>query len=187
MNQIDKDKFIFMYVNTYGELKDSQENGIRFLLDQLMKDDMIKDIRQAAYMLATVKHECAGTWQPIAEYGKGQGKKYGSPDHSTGKVYYGRGYVQLTWADNYIAMGNSLGIDLLHDPDQAMIPDVAYAIMSKGMRKGMFTGAGLQKYISEDKCDYMMARKIINGLDCAQKIADYAVTIETMLKSCEVE
>lgn len=31
--------------------------------------DEITDIRQAAYMLATVKHETADTWAPITEYG----------------------------------------------------------------------------------------------------------------------
>jgi len=34
--------------------------------------------------------------QPIEEYGKGKGMKYGSPDPETGQTYYGRGFVQTT-------------------------------------------------------------------------------------------
>jgi hypothetical protein len=34
--------------------------------------------------------------QPIEEYGKGRGMPYGKPDPTTGQVYYGRGFVQLT-------------------------------------------------------------------------------------------
>jgi hypothetical protein len=60
-----------------------------------------------AYVLATVYHETASTMEPIEEYGKGAGHSYGEPDPETGQVYDGRGYVQLTWKDNYQkAQGN---------------------------------------------------------------------------------
>ena len=181
---IDKDKFLFLYQNEYGTLNDNQRGGLLDLLGFIEADSDITDIRWNAYELATVKHECAGTWQPIAEYGKGKGRTYGEPDKKTGLVYYGRGYVQLTWADNYKTMGTFTGADLYQNPDLAMQPDIAYRIMSVGMRKGLFTGVGLSKYINVDKCDYVNARRIINGTDCAEKIAGYATTIEGMLQQC---
>lgn len=69
------------------------------LIDKLYLD--VPSISQISYVLATVRHETAGTYLPIAEYGKGEGKPYGNPDPLTGKIYYGRGYVQLTWKENY--------------------------------------------------------------------------------------
>jgi hypothetical protein len=173
---MNKDLFLFLYENEYGgPLKQPQRAGLLQLLGELETDNAIRDLRHVAYMLATVKHECAGQWQPIAEYGKGKGKKYGPR-------WYGRGYVQLTWQDNYRAMSAVTGVDLVADPDLAMVPKYAYRIMSFGMRNGSFTGVGLNRFINDKKCDYRGARKIINGTDCADRIAGYAGTIERMLR-----
>jgi predicted chitinase len=45
-------------------------------------------------------------------------------------TYYGRGYVQLTWQENYASLGQSLGLgdDLLVNPDNALIPQTAYSM-----------------------------------------------------------
>jgi hypothetical protein len=180
---INIEKFIFVYQNKIGVLNDHQRQGLTDLLIMIIGDPNIKDVRWAAYMLATVRHECAGTWLPIAEYGKGRGHKYGEPDPVSGCTYYGRGYVQLTWAANYQAMGEALGIDLYRNPDLALQPDIAYKIMSRGMRKGSFTGVGFPLYIKDDRCSYRMCRKIINGLDCADKIAGYAEEFEGILNA----
>lgn len=183
--KIDKDKFLWLYQEQeFKPLEGAKEKGLCDLLGFIEKDDKITDLRWVAYMLATTFHECAGTWQPISEYGKGKGLKYGSPDPVTGKTYYGRGYVQLTWKDNYLTMGKILDVDLVNNPDLAMKPEIAYGIMTWGMRKGMFTGVGLPKYINGEKCDYVAARKIINGTDKAELIAGYAVKFEKILKEC---
>ena len=44
--------------------------GLDSLLNAIIADTEITNIAWAAYMLATVKHECANTWRPIEEYGK---------------------------------------------------------------------------------------------------------------------
>ncbi|HYJ78204.1 MAG TPA: glycoside hydrolase family 19 protein, partial [Longimicrobiaceae bacterium] len=128
-------------------------------------------------------------WRPIEEYGKGKGRKYGVPvtvtdpaGQSFTNVYYGRGYVQLTWKDNYAAMGQALGNRLVYEPGLALDADVAYRIMSLGMRKGSFTGKKLADYIGGDKADYVNARRIINGVDQAQRIAGYAKQLEAILR-----
>ena len=51
------------------------------------------------------------------------------------------------------------------------------------MRKGLFTGKKLSDYISRSGCDYKQARRIINGVDRASLIADYAVTLEDVLRA----
>lgn len=185
MQSVDHDKFIFIFQQAdFGTFQPAHMSGLGALLGFLEADAEITDPRQAAYMLATAMHETALTFLPIAEYGKGSGKKYGLPA-ANGQVFYGRGYVQLTWAENYQAMGQALGIDLYGNPDLAMNPDTAYAIISRGMRKGSFTGVSLSRFITGDQCDFLNARKIINGLDCADKIAGYAAKILDALNQAQ--
>ena len=179
--KIDHNKFI----GACGNFNDHQRQGVDFLLTSFENDqDMSADVRWIAYALATIGRECAGTWQPIAEYGKGAGRPYGKPDATTGQTYYGRGYVQLTWKDNYAEMAPITGVDLVSNPDLALQPDTAYKIMSHGMVHGSFTGVGLHRFISGDECDYFNARRIINGTDHAQEISDAAKWFEGTLRGC---
>ena len=147
-----------------------------------------------AYILATIYHETAGTFLPIEEYGKGKTKKYGrvydigteqygycnGQDNRTYKIsdypnlYYGRGYVQLTWFDNYKKFGDLLNIDLLGYPKKACEPDIAAKITILGMTKGLFTGYSLSRAFKNHglvDADWLNARKIINGTDKDAKIA----------------
>jgi hypothetical protein len=119
--------------------------------------------------------------QPIAEYGKGAGHDYGEADPTTGQTYYGRGYVQLTWKDNYQKQDDKLHLNgrLVEDADLAMDPGVALCVLFGGMHDGDFTGVGLPKYITcedpaSDTTDFYNARKIVNALDCADAIQGYA-------------
>jgi hypothetical protein len=162
-----------------GSLNQGQVDGLNYLLDYAEGDGT--DDRHLAYILATTFHETAQTMQPIAEYGKGKGKPYGIPDPTTGQTYYGRGFVQLTWKDNYQKQDNKLGLNgqLVKDADLAMDPSIALQILFGGMYDGDFTGVGLPKYItctdpSSDTTDFYNARKIVNGLDCASMIQGYA-------------
>jgi hypothetical protein len=134
------------------------------------------DDRCLAYILATTYHETAATMQPIAEYGKGKGMKYGTPDPQTGQTYYGRGYVQLTWKENYQRQDDKLGLrgQLVTDADLALDPRYAKEIIIKGMYDGDFTGVGLGKFFTSDVTDWYEARTIVNGHDRATDIADYA-------------
>lgn len=149
----------------------------------------ITDIRQIAYVLATAWHETAGTMEPIEEYGKGKGKKYGTFTDIDGTkyenlpfLYYGRGFVQLTWLTNYIKARKILGIDFVNKPQLALDPNNAAKIIVIGMRDGWFTGKRLSSYITNTSCNYLNARRIINGTDKAQLIADYATLFERSLK-----
>lgn len=154
-----------------GKLTQLQVNGIEFII-KAANDGGIVDKRHVAYMLATAYHETARTMRPVEEIGKGKGLAYGVA--IDGRVYYGRGYVQLTWLANYKTMAKLLGVDLVKNPSLACDPDIAAQIMVKGMIRGLFTGKKLSDYISSLKCDYVNARRIINGTDKAELIAGYA-------------
>lgn len=132
-----------------------------------------------AYLLATAYHETAATMQPIAEYGKGKGRPYGKPGKH-GQAQYGRGYVQLTWDDNYEKADAELGLNgaLLKDFDLALKSDIAAQIAVRGMKEGWFTGKQFRNYLPGD---YVNARRIINGTDKAQTIAGYAAKFEEAL------
>lgn len=172
----------FRVIRPMGLLKQPQVDNINQLLGFMEKDTLVTDLRHFAYMLATIKHETANIYAPIEEYGKGRGRVYGTKDKGTGKTYYGRGYVQLTWKLNYSTMGRLLNEDLLNSPNKALDPDIAYRIMSEGMRKGMFTQHSLSQHINSETCDYKAARRIINGTDKAFIIATYASIFERALK-----
>lgn len=191
-------KFFNGYRDAFGRLRQGMVTGIELLGHHMEKDKQIKDLRWAAYMLATVKHECADKWQPITEYGAKAyfakyepgtriGKNLGNTETGDGWKYRGRGYVQITGRANYARLSKSLKIptdqNLVDNPENALVPDVAYRIMSFGMRNGSFTGKKLSDYISGDTCDYRNARRIINGTDQWKLIKGYAETFESVLKA----
>ena len=165
-----------------GSLTQAQVDGMNGILDRAEQEGT--DDRHLAYILATTFHETAQTMAPIAEYGQGKGKPYGVPAGPYNQIYYGRGFVQLTWVQNYQTMQQKLGSrwggrDIYKDADRAMDPDIATDVIFYGMYNGSFTGVGMPKYITcsdptSDTTDFYNARKIVNGLDCATQIQGYA-------------
>jgi len=129
---------------------------------------------QHAYIIATVHHETARTFRPLEEYGKGKGRSYGKPDPRTGKAYYGRGFVQLTWKGNYEKYSQILGVDLVNNPSLACDPNVALFVLIHGFKWGTFTGARLENYVNSARTDFVGARRCINGTDRAHQIAQLA-------------
>lgn len=169
---IDRDRF-FACVRSDpfgGRMSQQQVDGCNAILDAWEARPDLKDRRWLAYMLATAKWETAHTMKPIEEYGKGHGQAYGVPVN--GHVYYGRGYVQLTWATNYAKMAALTGADLVNHPELALDPKIAALIMFDGMKDGLFTGVGLPRYFSDSADDPVNARRVINGADHADDIAD---------------
>ncbi|WP_262403739.1 chitinase [Actinomadura sp. CNU-125] len=76
--------------------------------------------QEAAAFLANVGHETGGLVH-IVEQNTGNyphycdaSQPYGCPAGQA--AYYGRGPIQLSWNFNYKAAGDTLGIDLLHNP-----------------------------------------------------------------------
>ena len=187
--KIDRGIFFAQIRSLFGRMSQSQVEGLNSLLDAV--GGCL--INEAAYMLATAYHETAHTMQPIEEYGKGRGRDYGKrlkmnrqPYSASLPIYYGRGYVQLTWYENYDKAGRLLKLDLLRQPELALQADVAAKIMREGMFEGWFTGKKLGEYIGLRTAEYVSARRIINGMDKAQLIAGYAVVFELALRKAKV-
>lgn len=186
-------KIFFDAVRTHlfdGSLKQSQVSGLTDLLDVWEASWVGSDPRWLAYALATAHHETDRTMLPIEEYGKGAGRSYGrrlkcngTPYTDTANLFYGRGYVQLTWYENYERASQELGADFISNPACVMVPAAAALIMFKGMAQGWFTGRKFSTYINERACDYLNARRIINGTDRAELVAGYAHKYQAALTS----
>jgi putative chitinase len=153
-----------------------------------------------AYGFATAYHETAHTMQPVKERGGDlyffrrydpQGLKpliaarLGNTQPGDGARYAGRGYVQLTGRANYGKAQSEIGEPLLEEPDLALRPDLAARIMRLGMVEGWFTGRSLRSFLPTQqgatRADFIAARRIINGTDCADEIADEAVEFQAAL------
>lgn len=177
-------------------LDQNEVQGSEFILSALNR----LPISWTAYALATAWHETAHTMMPISERGgpaywtrlydvKGQNParaiKYGNTNPGDGIKYRGRGYVQLTWANNYKKASNKVGIDLYKNPDEAMNPHIAAKIMRSGMVDGWFTGKKFSDYLPNGlatRQSFVNARRIINGTDKASLIAGYALDFQEALK-----
>jgi putative chitinase len=176
-----------------GRLSGEQVDGMSAILSEWERRLPTGDLRWLAYMLATGFHETACAMQPVHEHGgedylrrmydpKGDRPKVaarlGNTRPGDGALYAGRGYVQLTGRRNYEEMGRLLSVDLVGNPDLAMQPAIAAAIMFEGMLRaessvGDFTGRCLEQYFNATTDDPVNARRIINGLDRAEVIARY--------------
>lgn len=167
----------------FGKLAQGQVAGLELVLDAC--EDA--PLAHAAYMLATAWHETNRTMEPVREaYWLSEAWRR---THLRYYPWYGRGYVQLTWQENYAKADKELelGGTLLVTPDKAMEPEIAARIMREGMEAGWFTGVRLRDCLPSSgvatREQYMNARTIINGRDKADLIEDYAQVFEKALRN----
>ena len=167
-----------------GSLSQPQVDGINFLLEEMEG----LDIKEKAYLLATTFHETAQTMQPIEERGSSSyfkkyepetkiGKNLGNIFSGDGIRFKGRGYVQITGRYNYTRLGRKLHIDLENNPEAALDKHVAAKLLIVGCMEGLYTGLSLKQCLP----DYVKARKVVNGTDRANRIANYAEVFESAL------
>ena len=159
-------------------------------------------LAHCAYAFATAYKETAHTMQPVHEMGgpnyffrrydpQGRNpaiaKQIGNTQPGDGVKYAGRGYVQLTGRANYARAERETGFPLVADPNLAMRPDIAAVIMRRGMGEGWFTTRSLSTYLPAnvpgDLGSFTRARRIINGQDCADEIARYALAFQGNLQA----
>ena len=184
-----------------GRLTALQVSGMERLLVAFERYGT-RDRRHLAYILATSFHETGRRMQPVREgfatsdaaaraavaklLKQGRiSRNYALPN-AAGQSFYGRGDVQLTHEENYRRMGAILGIDLVGNPDLALDPATSGRILVEGVlravsAKGDFTAYSLEDFIAGARCDYVAARRTVNGTDQAAAIAGYATAFETAL------
>jgi len=129
---------------------------------------------QQAYVLATAEHETNATFEPVREAYWVKNAEAWRKTHLAYWPYYGRGYVQLTWEENYDNYGRILGIDLVSNPDLALDHYGATFVLVQGFKTGAFTHRKLAEFVNARRTDFVGARYCINGQDRADHIAGLA-------------
>lgn len=182
-----------MKIDYLVEHLSSGNHHLKEFLTFIDEDKHINDNRWIAYMIATAWIE-TGNFAPITEAGRHEyfdkyepgthlGIRLGNVQTGDGYKYRGRGYCMITGLGHYKTFSRLLDIDFVKHPDLALVPENAYAIMSLGMRKGIFTGVKLSNYFTPNSTDFVNARRIINGTDKAKEVADYAMKAWKLLES----
>lgn len=187
-----------------GSLSQEQVDGIEGILAAMSEvgDGRAKTL---AYALATAYHETgrrmvpvregfaktdAGAVKAVAKLAKRLGpgcspERYGKPSGPQGQCYYGRGHVQLTWHENYVASSADAGVDLERNPDKMLDPVISARILIKGLIDGRWNrqGKGLEHYLPENGPDNLKgARRTVNITDKWDVIARY---YQTFFKAIE--
>lgn len=171
-----------------------QVEGLDLLLDVWGQWHGDEPIELLAAALTQIHHETGGRMQPVMEtfsstavraaqileasYVAGKlpwvSKRYWLPD-GNGKIFIGRGGVQITHKTNYAKQRRLLkeihGVDvpLDEDPELAMHPVVSAEIAFNGMIHGLFRSnkAGapikLADFLKGDQMDYVGQRNVVNG------------------------
>lgn len=86
-------------------------------------------------------------------------KKNGNVSPGDGQKYVGRGFIQLTWRNNYREAGEALGLSLENQPEQAANLGVAVRVAA-----WWWKSRGLNKYSASDsKSNFEAVTKGING------------------------
>lgn len=198
--KIDRKKF-FDAIRPYldGSLTAGQVNGLEAMISEFERKQW-GDIRWLAYIMATSHHETAKTHEPIEEYGKGHGRDYGKkldygmgpgkrvPYSTPDKLFYGRGHTQNTWLMNYkklalAAKQQGFDWDFVNQPELLLQMHPSIWTIFYAMSTGLYTGRRLNQYFTVGINDPVKARYIINGQDCAEKIAGHHKAYLAALKA----
>jgi hypothetical protein len=211
--RFNKVTFFNDYKGRFGPLRQTEVNGLDSLLNQIEADQEFSMLRHVAYMLATVKGE-TGIFQPLKEKRANPQKQpalFKQQQKYFPSGFFGRGYVQLTFKENYRMAGQKLAgtvievqnkdgskrqltIDkdtFVNEPDLVMQPTASYQILARGMREGWFRKRKnavpfkLSDFIKEGSPpDYKGARNIINHPSSfADKFAGFADKFELILRA----
>ncbi len=167
-----------------GRLTEAQVRGMEAKLDAFaaLGDGRAKTL---GYGLATTFHETGARMCPVREGFASSdaqarrivaSRRYGKPVPPYGHVYYGRGDVQLTWADNYRDSSAEAGVDLLANPDAMLDPAISARILWLGLQDGRWSGQrlGIAHYLPDAGPDDLKgARRTVNVTDKWELIAGY--------------
>ena len=192
--RINNTEFLKQYKEVMrSTIDEGQVFALNKLIDAINRDTSVKDLRWAAYMLATIRYECGPSFRPVEEKGVPDSfKKYdfrpdlGNTQKGDGYRYRGRGYIQITGRSNYRRMTDLLRLsdddDLEKYPENALKPEIAYMILSSFLLGGAARGQKLSDYLSDSMTDYRGARKLITGsLNRADEVAEQARLFEIAL------
>lgn len=174
----------------FGPLENPQVEGF----EAILKATTGWPLSWQAYGLATPWVETNATMQPVREaYWLSEAWRKKNLRYWP---HYGRGYVQITWLENYAWLDKASAVagltkpgEILADLDLAMRPDIAALALRLGLEEGRYDAEG--KRIADrlpaaggaSRAQYVKARYLVNIQDKAGEIADYALKFEAALRA----
>ena len=162
---------------------DLNKGDSQLILDYCRTKGLLRN--QTAYVMATAMWETGHTMLPVEEAFYLENRVDDLDDWRRRNLRYypwhGRGYIQTTWERNYQRLKQATGVDVIKDPDKAMLPEVAVVALVDGIMEGWWTGKKLTDYVTLKKSNYVGARRTVNGTDQAQAIAELARSYEAAL------
>ena len=182
-----------------GNLKQKQVDGIEAILAAFAKyGDGNK--RHLAYLLATAYHETWGQMQPVIETQSPRdiarptvetAKRRLDNAFAAGKLagvrtpywrdgWLGRGFVQVTHKVNYENVRAMTGIDVVAAPERLFELEFSARVLVQGCLNGWWTGWKLRDFST-----YREMRKVVNGTDRAEDIANYAAIFQTAIDNAD--
>jgi murein DD-endopeptidase MepM/ murein hydrolase activator NlpD len=173
-----------------GGIGKSRLEQERLIIEEAKRQG-ITNPKQIAYILGTAQHE-SDQFQTLREYHDGSDYEFrrdlGNKQTGDGTRFRGRGYVQITGRANYEKYSKITGKDLVGNPKLAEDQTTARFILVDGIKRGTFTGVGLDQYTDNSgNVDYYGARRTVNRLDQAEKIAGYARNYEQRLTTGDLK
>ena len=161
-----------------GKLTTKQVAGTKALLEECTA----LPHHHTAYVLATAAHETGFRMQPVREgfassdeqaariitsmFNRGRiTRNYSKKHPATNQRYFGRGYVQLTWYENYSKTGIALDLDLVNNPGLMLDPEISAKAIVWGMQTGAYRrNKSLNSEIKTGtRNEFIRARDMING------------------------
>lgn len=147
-------------------------------------------LQKLKYILASSFWETGGLMTPVVE-------AYWLSEtwrrvHLRYYPWHGRGLIQTTWERNYQKLDDRMLFEgkLMKQPDLLLQWHYALPALFIGMEEGIYTGKDIDDYIddndeddTEDRREMIAARRIVNGTDKAEKIADLGLMFEKALKA----
>ena len=140
---------------------------------------------QTAYALAVARHHSLmGLWMedPASGWTHEGSSKLGNVKEGDGPRFRARGYLPIVGRSSYAQIGDQLGLPLTDRPELAAWPEVAVEILVVGMKRGLFTGRHLARYVNETSVDYWRAQRVLPSLSKPIQVAAYARQFEAALE-----
>lgn len=165
-------------INAFNEVGDGDQDTLAYALATAYYESPMIPVREG------FAKTDEGARRAVEALARRRGPKsavarYSKPAGPYGHVYYGRGFPQLTWLDNYEKSSKDAGVDLVKNPDAMLDPKISARILIKGIMDGRWNGRGkgIDFYEGEDEFlddkEAAEARRTVNVQDKAVQIAGY--------------
>lgn len=133
--------------------------GLANSMPQVIREANLNSTLRITHFLAQIAHESAG-FRTTVEYASGKAyngrKDLGNTQPNDGVKFKGRGLIQITGRNNYVAMGKALGQDFVSDPTE--MANFPWAALTAAV---FWKQHNINRYADRD--DIRAVTKIING------------------------